>query len=136
MTSRKGVPSLPGVPTLRDARLKNFEVVVGHGLYVPKGTPKPVIDKLVSALQAAVKDPTFKTKLAELGAEPVPVTMATPVALQTHLKAEIDVGADHQGGGRLRRLNKIPGDPGDSPLSRSNRSTATTSTEVAASQAG
>jgi len=90
VTSRKGVPSLPGVPTLHDAGLKNFEVVVWHGLYVPKGTPKPAIDKLVSALQAAVKDPTFKTKLAELGAEPVSVAKATPEGLQKHLKAEID----------------------------------------------
>ena len=89
VTSRKGVPSLPGVPTLHDVGLKNFEVVVWHGLYVAKGTPKPVLDKLVSSLQAAVKDPQFKTKLAELGSEPVPVSKATPKGLQDHLKAEI-----------------------------------------------
>mgnify|MGYP003494012376 CR=1 FL=1 len=64
--------------------------MVWHGLYIPKGTPKPVIDKLVSALQTAVKDPTFKARLAELGAEPVPVEKANPAALQTHLKAEIE----------------------------------------------
>ena len=90
VTSRKRVPSLPEVPTLEEGGMKGFEVVVWHGLYLPKGTPKPVIDKLVSALQAAVKDPTLKAKLAELGAEPVPVEKANPQALQTHLKAEID----------------------------------------------
>jgi tripartite-type tricarboxylate transporter receptor subunit TctC len=90
VTSLRPVSSLPGVPTLHEAGLKNFEVVVWHGLYLPKGTPKPIIDKLVSALQAAVKDPGFKSKLAELGAEPVPVAKATPEALQKHLKAEID----------------------------------------------
>jgi tripartite-type tricarboxylate transporter receptor subunit TctC len=62
---------------------------VWHGLYLPKGTPKPVVDRLVSALQAAVKDPGLKAKLAELGAEPVPVEKANPQALQQHLKAEI-----------------------------------------------
>jgi len=90
VTSSTPVPSLPGVPTLNSVGLKNFEVVVWHGLYLPKGTPKPVVDKVVSSLQAAVKDPTLKAKLAELGAEPVPVSKATPKALQDHLKTEID----------------------------------------------
>ena len=89
VTSAKRIPSLPDLPSLQEGGLKNFEVVVWHGLYVPKGTPKPAIDRLVSALQAAVKDPGFKAKLAELGAEPVPVEKANPQALQQHLKAEI-----------------------------------------------
>jgi len=90
VTSKTRVPSLQFVPTLAEQGLKNFEVVVWHGLYVAKGTPKPVIDKLIAALQVAVKDPTFKTKLAELGAEPVPVAKATPESLQKHLQAEIN----------------------------------------------
>jgi tripartite-type tricarboxylate transporter receptor subunit TctC len=90
VTSRKRVSSLPDVPTLHDVGLKDFEVVVWHGLYVAKGTPKPVLDKLVASLQTAVKDPGFKEKLAELGAEPVPVSKANPKALQEHLKAEIN----------------------------------------------
>jgi putative tricarboxylic transport membrane protein len=90
VTSRTRVPSLKDLPTLSEAGLKNFEVVVWHGLYVPKGTPKPVVDKLVAALQAAVQDATFKARLADLGAEPVPVDKANPASLQKHLKAEID----------------------------------------------
>jgi tripartite-type tricarboxylate transporter receptor subunit TctC len=90
VTSRKRVSSLPDVPTLHDVGLKDFEVVVWHGLYVAKGTPKPVLDKLVASLQTAVKDPGLKEKLAELGAEPVPVSKANPKALQEHLKAEIN----------------------------------------------
>jgi tripartite-type tricarboxylate transporter receptor subunit TctC len=89
-TSKSRIPSLPFVPTLAEEGLKNFEVVVWHGLYVAKGTPKPVIDKLVAALQAAVKDPGLKSRLAELGAEPVPVSKATPESLQKQLKSEID----------------------------------------------
>jgi tripartite-type tricarboxylate transporter receptor subunit TctC len=90
VTSLTRVPSLPSVPTLAEQGMKNFEVVVWHGLYVPKGTPKPAIDKLVAALQAAVKDPQLKAKLADLGAEPVPVSKATPESLQKHLAAEIN----------------------------------------------
>jgi len=89
VTSRTRVPSLKFVPTLAEQGLKNFEVVVWHGLYVAKGTPKPVLDKLVAALQVAVKDPGFKKRLADLGAEPVPVAKATPDGLRKHLEAEI-----------------------------------------------
>jgi len=90
VTSRQRVPSLKEVPTLAEQGLKNFEVVVWHGLYAPKGTPKPVLDKLVAALQAAVQDPALKSRLAELGAEPVPVSKANPESLRTQLKTEID----------------------------------------------
>ena len=90
VTSRTRVPSLQFVPTLAEQGMKNFEVVVWHGLYVAKSTPKPVLDKLVAALQSAVKDPGLKAKLADLGAEPVPVAKATPEGLQKHLQAEIN----------------------------------------------
>ena len=90
VTSAQRVPSLKELPTLAEQGLKNFEVVVWHGLYAPKGTPKPVQDKLVAALQSAVQDATFKARLAELGAEPVPVSKANPESLRNHLKAEVE----------------------------------------------
>ena len=89
VTSAQRVPSLKEVPTLAEQGMKGFEVVVWHGLYAPKGTPKPIVDKLVAALQAAVQDATFTSRLADLGAVPVPVAKANPEALRTHLQAEI-----------------------------------------------
>jgi putative tricarboxylic transport membrane protein len=90
VTTKKRVASLPNVPTMDEAGLKGFEVSVWHALYAPKGTPKPVIDKLTTALQAALKDDNVKQRFAELGTEPVAENRATPAALGTHLKAEID----------------------------------------------
>ena len=90
VTSSKRVPSLPFVPTLQEQGLKNFEVVVWHGLYAPKGTPQPVLERLNSALRAAVQDKGFREALAKLGSVPVPLDRATPQSLQLHLKAEID----------------------------------------------
>src|SRR6266581_5736828 len=90
VTSKKRVPSLPDIPTLDEQGLKGFEVGIWHGLYAPKGTPKPVIDKLVAALQESVKDDTVKKRFADLGAQTMPVSQATPEALRKHLKAEID----------------------------------------------
>jgi tripartite-type tricarboxylate transporter receptor subunit TctC len=90
VTTLKRVASLPKVPTLDEAGLKGFEVTVWHGLYAPKNTPKPVIDKLTKALQDALKDNNVKQRFGELGAEPVALDRATPEALRKHLKAEVD----------------------------------------------
>ena len=90
VTTKKRVASLPNVPTMDEAGLKGFEVSIWHALYAPKGTPKPVIDKLTKALQEALKDDNVKQRFAELGTEPVDQNRATPEALRAHLKTEID----------------------------------------------
>ncbi|MBI5584700.1 MAG: tripartite tricarboxylate transporter substrate binding protein BugD [Deltaproteobacteria bacterium] len=90
VTTKTRVPSLPDIPTLNESGLPNFEVSIWHALYAPKGTPKPIIDKLVKALQDALKDATVKQRFADLGTEPVTEKRATPEALRAHLKAEVD----------------------------------------------
>ena len=89
ITTQQRIPSLSMVPTLAEQGMKGFEVSVWHGMYAPKGTPKPVIDKLVAALQASVQDATFKSRIGELGAQAVSKDKATPESLAIHLKAEI-----------------------------------------------
>ena len=89
VTSKSRMSPLPDAPTLHESGLPGFEVVVWHGLWVPKGTPKPVIDKLAVALQSALRDAAFKQRLAEFGAEPVVQSRAQPEALRTHLKSEV-----------------------------------------------
>jgi len=90
VTSKTRVPSLPDIPTLDEQGLRGFEVGIWHALYGPKGMPKPVLDKLVAALQDTVKDPEVKKRFADLGATTMPPEKATPAALQAYLKAEID----------------------------------------------
>jgi tripartite-type tricarboxylate transporter receptor subunit TctC len=90
VTSKTRVPSLKDIPTLDEQGLKGFEVAVWHGIYAPKGTPKPVLDRLVVSLQAALKDANVKLRLADLGTEPGPQAKATPEALRAFLKSEID----------------------------------------------
>ncbi len=90
VTSKTRVASLPDVRTLDEQGVKGFEVGIWHGLYGPKGMPKPVLDKLVAALQDSVKDADVKKRFADLGATTMPPEKATPAALQAHLKAEID----------------------------------------------
>jgi tripartite-type tricarboxylate transporter receptor subunit TctC len=90
VTSKQRVPSLADIPTLDEQGLKGADVGIWHGLYAPKGTPKPVLDKLVKALQEALKDPAVQQKYTDLGAVTFPADKQTPAALQQHLKSEID----------------------------------------------
>jgi putative tricarboxylic transport membrane protein len=90
VTSPKRLPSLPDIPTLQEGGVKGADVSIWHALYAPKGTPKPAIDKLVSALQAGLKDPSVNQRFAELGAVTVAADRQNPQALQKFLKSEID----------------------------------------------
>ena len=89
ITSAKRVPSLPDVPTLEEQGLKGANVGIWHGLYAPKGTPKPVIEKLVSSMQTALADADVQKRFGELGAVTFPKDKQNPQALEAHLKAEI-----------------------------------------------
>ena len=90
VTASKRIAALPNAPTLAESGLKDFQVVVWHGMYLPKATPKPVADRLTAALQASLKEPDVRKKLADLGAEIVPPDKQTPEGLRVWLKAEID----------------------------------------------
>jgi tripartite-type tricarboxylate transporter receptor subunit TctC len=90
VTTHERVASLKDIPTLDEQGLKGFEVAVWHAVYAPKKTPKPVLDTLVSTMQASLKDKALIDILAQLGTEPVPQNEATPAYLESFLKKEID----------------------------------------------
>ena len=89
-TSASRLDTLKELPTVAEAGLHGFEVVVWHGVYAPKGTPRAVVDKLVAALQAGIQDPAFVQRMNELGGQVVAKNKATPEALRAQLRAEID----------------------------------------------
>ena len=89
VTTKTRVSSLPDLPTLDAGAVKGFEVSAWHAMWAPKGLPKDVSDKLVAALQAALRDPKVIERFASLGTEPVPADLATPAALKAHLTAEV-----------------------------------------------
>jgi tripartite-type tricarboxylate transporter receptor subunit TctC len=90
ITAAQRVASLPEVPTLQEQGLKGADVAIWHGLYAPKGTPREALDKLVGALQAALKEDEVRKRFTDLGAVTYGPDRQTPAALQAHLKAEID----------------------------------------------
>jgi tripartite-type tricarboxylate transporter receptor subunit TctC len=65
-------PMLPDVPTTAEAGLPAFKLSVWFGLSAPKGTPRPIIDKLNKALGVALEDPDTVKRFADLGYTVVP----------------------------------------------------------------
>jgi tripartite-type tricarboxylate transporter receptor subunit TctC len=88
VTTANRLKTLPDTPTLSEQGLKGFEVVVWHGIYAPKGTPKEAIDKFGAALKTALKEPVVAQKLAELGAVVADDAKLSPAGLQTWLQQE------------------------------------------------
>jgi len=84
------LPSLPQMPAMSEAGVQGFDINISFGLYAPKGTPKPVLDKLTAALQTAVADPEVRQRLESMGISAVSVDLARPEALRAHLRNEID----------------------------------------------
>jgi tripartite-type tricarboxylate transporter receptor subunit TctC len=78
VTTKSRLAVLPDLPTADEAGLPGFALTNWFAMYAPKGTPKPVVDKLSSALQEALKDPDLRAKLAATGAEAVSTERARP----------------------------------------------------------
>jgi hypothetical protein len=84
------LPSLPQVPAVAEAGVQGLDINISFGLYAPKGTPKPAIDKLISSLQKAVTEPEVIKRLESMGISAVSVDQAKPEALRAHLKNEME----------------------------------------------
>jgi len=90
VTTPERLEILPDLPTVAEGGLPGVEVTVWHGIYAPTGTPQGAIDRLSTALQAALADPGIGEQLGELGTAPSPAEDATPAALQARLSEEIE----------------------------------------------
>jgi tripartite-type tricarboxylate transporter receptor subunit TctC len=89
-TKRLAAPAaIAKLPTLDEAGLKGFNVTIWHGLYAPKGTPQPVLDKLNGALKAALKDAGFQKREAADGVVVVSDARANPAEHKKFVEAEI-----------------------------------------------
>jgi tripartite-type tricarboxylate transporter receptor subunit TctC len=82
--------ALPDVPSLDELGLPGLHVAYWHGMWAPKGTPKPVIAKLNAAVMHALADPKARERLAQLGHDIWPREQQTPEALAAYHKAETE----------------------------------------------
>jgi len=86
VSSSKRVPELPDMPTVAESGLPGFEVVGWFGLFVPAGTPQPVIGKLNGEINKILNAPESRQRLSGHGLIP---GGGTPGDLGKFLQAEI-----------------------------------------------
>jgi tripartite-type tricarboxylate transporter receptor subunit TctC len=60
VASQKRAPGFPNVPTAAEAGLVGYEVSTWYGLFAPKGTPQPIVDKMIVEVQKAINTPELK----------------------------------------------------------------------------
>jgi tripartite-type tricarboxylate transporter receptor subunit TctC len=82
--------ALPNLPTALEQGTQNLEAYTWNAIFLPKGTPEPVVRKLNSTIVQAMKSPNVRDKLTELGAQLVSDDRTTPQYLAQFLKSEID----------------------------------------------
>jgi tripartite-type tricarboxylate transporter receptor subunit TctC len=75
VTTAKRAAALPDIPTVAES-VPGFEAGTWDGIGVPAGTPAGIIEKLNQAYTATVSDPAIKSKLADFGGEPMPMSAA------------------------------------------------------------
>jgi tripartite-type tricarboxylate transporter receptor subunit TctC len=73
VTSKERSPTAPDVPTLAES-FPGFEATSWHGLFVPAGTPRPVVERLASEVKTIFDNPEQKKKLLEIGAVATPMS--------------------------------------------------------------
>lgn len=90
VTSAKRLASMPNVPTVAESGIKglgDFEVVSWQAIFVPAGTPAPIVERLHTEIRTILAQPDMQEKMKGFGMEPADLTTAQIAAFQ---KAEVD----------------------------------------------
>jgi tripartite-type tricarboxylate transporter receptor subunit TctC len=93
-------PLLPEVPTSREAGVPDYVVDIWYGLYAPRGTPAPIVDRLHAEVSRIVQLPEVRERFATLGATPV---IGTRDAFRAHLAREVARWRDVVARGGIRQ---------------------------------
>jgi tripartite-type tricarboxylate transporter receptor subunit TctC len=88
--SKERLAQLPNVPSFVEAYGPKLEILFWHGLFAPAATPKPVVDKINSALQEMIADPETLKGWAEIGVSPFGKDRLGPEAGKAFLHSEVE----------------------------------------------
>jgi tripartite-type tricarboxylate transporter receptor subunit TctC len=83
-------PSIPDVPSVNEAGLPQLQTVAWTALFMPKGTPHTITERINAAVQKAMEDPAVQKRLAQIGADIPPLEQRSPEALGHLVDTEID----------------------------------------------
>jgi tripartite-type tricarboxylate transporter receptor subunit TctC len=90
VTAPKRAAAIPDVPSSAEAGLPELQTIAWTALFFPKGTPQPIVERINSALDKAMRDESVAKRLAELGADLPADAERTPQALGKLVRSEID----------------------------------------------
>src|SRR6187399_1230239 len=90
VAAKKRSPLLPDVPTSHEQGLPEFDCAPFYAVFVPTGTPKPIIEKLAEALNKGLAEEAVQKRLADLGANSVEQGRRGPKALADLVKSETE----------------------------------------------
>jgi tripartite-type tricarboxylate transporter receptor subunit TctC len=88
IAAKKRSPMLPDVPTSAEQGLPEFDIAPFYAAFVPKGTPQPIVDKLVDALNKGLDEAAVQKRLAELGANIIEPERRGPKPLADLVRSE------------------------------------------------
>lgn len=86
VTGSKRVASLPEVPTMAEAGVPGYELIIWFGVTAPAGTPRPIVSRLSREIGEIQKQPAFKERFAASGVE---LATTTPEAFAELIKHDI-----------------------------------------------
>jgi tripartite-type tricarboxylate transporter receptor subunit TctC len=87
VASSKRLAALPDVPTAAELGVRGYESAAWFAFLAPRGTPRPIIDRLHGEVASAMADPAVRARFAEFGAEPM---ASTPEELARFMSAEFE----------------------------------------------
>jgi tripartite-type tricarboxylate transporter receptor subunit TctC len=91
VTGKERSPLLPNVPTVAESGLPEYDYEVWFGLWAPKNTPKPIVEKLYAEIQKALDNPDVKKRITEDTGTPMKMPLAD---IEPFVKSEIAKWAD------------------------------------------
>jgi tripartite-type tricarboxylate transporter receptor subunit TctC len=91
VTGKERAPLLPDVPTIAESGIPGFQNYVWFGLWAPKDTPRPIVEKLYAAVRKSVATPSVKERIMADAGVPIDMPLAD---IEPFLKSEIAKWAD------------------------------------------
>ncbi|MEI6717736.1 MAG: tripartite tricarboxylate transporter substrate binding protein [Betaproteobacteria bacterium] len=89
VSSPQRLSQLPDVPTFAEGGVPQFDLRIWNGLVAPKGTPRPVLDKLAAALSQVIDSPEFKDRVEkQLASQTPPMAERGPDAFRKLLEQD------------------------------------------------
>lgn len=90
VTSKTRLVGAPNIPTVDEAGLEGFYQSNWHALFVPKGTPSAIVERINAAVTTALANPEVRKRFVDLGQDFFPAEQLTPAALAAFQKLEIE----------------------------------------------